>query len=124
MSAAFSNPQLAGAEQLAGTYVFDLRASHRALRLNRFFWRFTDPVWRDSFAADPQGLMVQAGLSDAERHLVDTEDWIGMIRYGVSFFVLEKYARIARKSNLEVYASMRGETFEAFMQTRRVPDAR
>ena len=27
-------------------------------------------------------------------------------------------------SNLEVYAAMRGETFEDFMKTRRVPDAR
>ena len=32
------NPQLAGIEDLVGTYVFDLRTSHRALKLNRFLW--------------------------------------------------------------------------------------
>lgn len=119
-----TNPQLAGVEQLEGTYVFDLRASHRALRLNRFFWRFTDPVWRDRYAADADGLMHEAGLTQQEQALLRQLDWISMIRYGVSFFVMEKFARVARKSNLEVYAAMRGETFEAFLSTRRVPDAR
>ena len=40
------------------------------------------------------------------------------------FFVLEKFARVVRMSNLEVYAKMRGESFEDFMKTRRVPEAR
>lgn len=118
------NPQLAGVDELEGTYVFDLRASHRAIRLNRFFWRFTDRSWREDFAQDPEGLMARAALSQHEQELVRGQRWIELIRYGVSFFVLEKYARIAGKSNLEVYASMRGESFEAFMATRRVPDAR
>lgn len=119
-----ANPQLAGAEQLAGTYVFDLRVSHRALRLNRFFWRFSEPQWRERFAADAPGLMQQAQLSPLEQQLILEQNWLGMIRYGVSFFVMEKYARVVKKTNLEVYALMRGETLEAFMQTRRVPDAR
>lgn len=118
------NPQLAGVEQLTGTYVFDLRASHRALRLNRFFWRFTEPAWRERFVLDPQAHMQQAGLSEAEQSLVRKQDWIGMVRYGVSFFVMEKFARVSGKTNLEVYAAMRGESLEAFMKTRRVPDAR
>lgn len=119
-----SNPQLAGAEQLDGTYAFDLRASYHARRLNRFFWRFTEPTWRERFAADPEGLMKEAALTDQEQDLMRRHDWIGLIRYGVSFFVLEKYARISKWTNLEVYAAMRGESFETFMQTRRVPDAR
>lgn len=118
------NPQLAGAECLEGTYAFDLRASHRALRLNRFFWRFTDPAWRSRYASDPEGLMQDASLTDEERGMARRHDWIGLIRYGVSFFVLEKYARISGWTNLEVYAAMRGESMDAFMKTRRVPDAR
>jgi hypothetical protein len=119
-----TNPQLAGAELLEGTYVFDLRASHRALRLNRFFWHFTEPAWREKYAADAEASMREAGLSDEEQDLLRQLDWIGMIRYGVSFFVMEKFARVAKKTNLEVYAAMRGESFDAFMKTRRVPDAR
>ena len=121
---ASTNPQLAGAQTLEGTYVFDLRASHRALRLNRFFWRFTDPGWRSRFEADPDQLMHEAELTREEVELVRRQDWIGLSRYGASFFVLEKYARICKWTNLEVYAAMRGESFEAFMRTRRVPEAR
>ncbi|HSV81871.1 MAG TPA: protocatechuate 3,4-dioxygenase [Ramlibacter sp.] len=118
------NPQLEGMAQLGGTYVFDLRVSHRTLRLNRFFWRFTEPAWRERFVADAEALMEDAGLSEQERRMIRERDWIGLIRYGVSFFVLEKLARVVKQSNLEVYAAMRGETFEQFLQTRRVPDAR
>ncbi|MGE3923115.1 MAG: protocatechuate 3,4-dioxygenase [Lautropia sp.] len=118
------NPQLAGVEKLPGTYVFDLRVSNRALRLNRFFWRMVEPDWRRRFDSDPEQLMADAGLTEPERALVRGQDWIGLIRYGASFFALEKYARMVRTSNLHVYAAMRGERFEDFLKTRRVPDAR
>jgi hypothetical protein len=45
------------------------------------------------------------------------------VRYGVSFFVLEKFARVQKMSNLQVYARMRGKTLEAFLKTRRVPES-
>lgn len=118
------NPQLAGVEAIAGTYVFDLRVSHRALKLNRFFWQMIGKPWRDRFAADPEQLMTEACLSEEEKSLVRAQDWIGLIRHGANFFVLEKFARVSRTTNLEVYASMRGESFEDFMKARRVPDAR
>lgn len=118
------NPQLEGAERLDGTYVFDLRVSNRTLKINRFFWRLTQADWRDRFVKDEASLMREAGLSDVERALVRDRDWIGLIRHGVNFFVLEKFARVVKTTNLEVYASMRGETLEQFMSTRRVPDAR
>jgi protocatechuate 4,5-dioxygenase beta chain len=47
----------------------------------------------------------------------------GLIRYGANFFVLEKFARVLRMSNMQVYAIMRGESYEDFLKTRRVPDA-
>jgi hypothetical protein len=37
--------------------------------------------------------------------------------------VLEKFARVQKMSNLQVYASMRGETLDEFLQTRRVPES-
>jgi protocatechuate 4,5-dioxygenase alpha chain len=42
----------------------------------------------------------------------------------VNFFVLEKFARVLRLTNLDVYASMRGESLEDFLKTRRVPEMR
>ncbi len=118
------NPQLAGLDDLQGTYVFDLRVSHRAMKLNRFLWNMIGAPARDTFKADPVKAMTEAGLSAEEQELVRKEDWIGLIRYGASFFVLEKFARVAGRTNLEVYAMMRGETFDDFMKTRRVPECR
>jgi len=118
------NPQTAGLETLEGTYLFDLRTSHRALKLNRFLWNMIGAPARESFTADPEASMTAAGLNDTEKALVRARDWLGMIQHGASFFVLEKFARVARTTNLEVYAIMRGETFEEFMQTRRVPECR
>jgi protocatechuate 4,5-dioxygenase alpha chain len=118
------NPQLEGIEAIPGTYLFDLRVSNRALKLNRFFWNMIGKPWRDRFEADPEALMTESGLSEQEKALVRAQDWLGLIRYGANFFVLEKFARVAKKSNLEVYAAFRGESFEAFLKTRRVPDAR
>ncbi|HEY4068789.1 MAG TPA: protocatechuate 3,4-dioxygenase [Burkholderiaceae bacterium] len=118
------NPQLEGIEAIPGTYIFDLRVSHRALKLNRFFWNMIGQPWRERFEADPEQLMTQSGLSEREKALVRAQDWLGLIQYGANFFVLEKFARVAKKTNLEVYAAFRGESLEAFMKTRRVPDAR
>lgn len=118
------NPQLVGIEQLSGTYVFDLRTSHRAFRINRFFWRMTEPDWRARFVADPDRLMREANLTEQERQLVHNRDWIGLLQYGTNFFVMEKIARVLKQSNLEVYAAMRGESLEEFLETRRVPECR
>ncbi|MCC5065680.1 protocatechuate 3,4-dioxygenase [Xanthomonas campestris] len=118
------NPQVQGMDQLGGTYVFDLRTSNRALRINRFFWHMIRAPWRDRFLQDAEALMQEADLSEQEKELIRARDWLGLVQYGANFFVIEKFARVVRMTNLQVYAIMRGETFEAFMQTRRVPDTR
>lgn len=118
------NPQLIGVDQIDGTYLFDLRTSNRTLKLNRFFWNMIRAEARDGFKSDPEASMSQAGLSDVEKEMVRKRDWIGLVRYGVNFFVLEKFGRVVGTPNLQIYALMRGESFEAFMQTRRVPSMR
>lgn len=118
------NPQLEGIESIAGTYPFDLRRSMKAMALNRFFWSLRLPKQRERFVCDEARALREAGLSDEEVALVRERDWLGLVRHGVNFFVLEKFARVVRLSNLEVYARMRGESFEDFMKTRRVPQAR
>ena len=118
------NPQLEGIEAIPGTYPFDLRTSVRTLRINRFFWGLAKPEHRELLLNDPELAFIRAELSEHEKQLVRQRDWIGLIRHGVNFFVLEKFARVARMSNLEVYAAMRGESLEEFLKTRRVPEAR
>lgn len=117
------NPQLEGIEALTGTYPFDIRQSMKAMRLNRFFWQMRESQARELWLADRNAAYDAAALSAQERALVDATDWLGLVQYGVCFFVLEKFARVVKITNLGMYASMRGETLEAFLKTRQVPDA-
>ncbi len=118
------NPQLQGMQDIPGTYAFDLRISNKTLSLNRFFWNMIGAEARQNYIQDQEAAMTAAGLSDHEKALIRAQDWLGLVQHGANFFVLEKFARVVKKTNLEVYALMRGESFEEFMQTRQVPDAR
>ena len=118
------NPQLKGVESLEGTYLFDLERSARALRLNRFLHGLTVPEKRVLFKENADAAFDQAGLTPEERRMVRDLDWAALIRYGASFFCLEKLGRVRGVSNPEMVAGFRGETLEAFLKTRNVPGAR
>ena len=115
--------QLAGAENLTGTYPFDLARSHDGYRLNKFLHGLVHPAQREAFRADEAVALREAGLSDEERGMVLRRDWQALIRYGASFFMLEKLAAVVGTTNLHVYAAMRGQPLEAFLQTRNAPSA-
>lgn len=120
---ALARHQLAGAEALPGTYPFTLERSVKAYRLNKFLHALIEPDRRARFLADPEGSFAAAGLSDEERDLVRRRDWRGLIRYGASFFMLEKLGAVIGVSNLHIYAAMRGQTLEEFQKTRNAPGA-
>ena len=115
------NPQLNGIENVFGTYVFDLIISNKRLKINTFFWYMTKQNWREQFNTNPEKLMTEAGLTNDEKKMILNEDWLALVQHGVNFFVLEKFARVVKKSNMEVYAIMRGESLEDFLKTRQVP---
>ncbi len=115
--------QLAGADALTGTYPFTLGTSIRVYPLNKLLHGLIRPDCRRRFLDDPEGAFDEAGLSQEERELVRRRDWRGMIRYGVSFFMLEKLGAVVGVSNLHIYAAMRGETLEEFQKTRNAPGA-
>lgn len=115
--------QLAGAEKLEGTYPFTLERSARGFRLNRFLHAMVDPAHRKRFQEDEAGAMAAADLSDAERDMLRRRDWQALIRYGASFFMLEKLGAVLGVSNLHIYAAMRGQTLEEFQKTRNAPGA-
>ncbi|MBF0279749.1 MAG: gallate dioxygenase [SAR324 cluster bacterium] len=114
------NQQLAGADQLEGTYPFTLERAHGAFRLNDFLHRLIIPEHRERFIKDPDPLFQEFYLSTEERALINARDWIGLIHYGVIFFNLEKMAAVIGQSNLDVYAQMAGKTLEEFQKTRNV----
>ena len=115
--------QLAGAEALTGTYPFTLARSVKAFRINRFLHDLIEPGKRAAFLADEEKACLDAGLSAEEQDMLRRRDWRAMIRYGVSFFMLEKLGAVTGVSNLHIYAAMRGETLEKFQKTRNAPGA-
>jgi len=115
--------QLAGAEQLEGSYPFTLERSVKGYRLNKFLHSLTNAATRARFRANQEALLGEAGLTADERDLVRRLDWRGMIHYGVSFFMLEKLGAVVGVSNLHIYAAMRGQTLEEFQKTRNAPGA-
>ena len=110
--------QMKGSDALTGTYPFDLAASVKAYRLNKYLHAMIDPAHRARFLSDPEASFEQAGLSQEEKDLVRRRDWPGLIRYGVIFFMLEKLAAVIGVSNLHIYAAMRGESLDDFLKTR------
>jgi len=112
--------QLAGIEKIDGAYPFTLEASHRAYRLNDFLHKLVDPVHRNRFLNDTQALYAEFELSEEERALLDARDWLSLIHYGVIFFCLEKMAAVLGISNPDIYAQMRGETLDEYLNSRNV----
>lgn len=110
--------QLAGVEQLEGTYPFTLERSVKGYRLNTFLHDLVDPVKRAAFKTDEEKAYEAYKLTPEERELVRKRDWKGMIHYGVIFFMLEKLGAVIGVSNLHIYAAMRGQTLEEFQKTR------
>jgi gallate dioxygenase len=116
--------QLEGVESLEGTYLFTLERSSKAIHLNRFLHGLTVAEKRALFKQDAEAAFEKAGLTPEERRMLRELDWAALIRYGASFFCLEKLARVRGVSNPEMVAAFRGETLEQFLKTRNVPGAR
>ncbi|WP_275722653.1 gallate dioxygenase [Vibrio furnissii] len=112
--------EIAGVEKLPGTYPFGLENAHRAYRLNDFLHRLIEPAHRERFKQEPKALFTEFGLTEQEQTLVAEKQWIEMIRYGVSFFLLEKLGAVVGVPNPHIYASMRGEDIDTFQKSRNV----
>jgi gallate dioxygenase len=111
--------ELAGVEKLEGSYPFTLDVSVKAYRLNEFLHHLIEPPFRKQFLADPESLFEAAGLTDEERDMVRRRDWRALIRYGVIFFLLEKFSAVIGSTNLHIYAAMRGQSLDDFQKTRK-----
>lgn len=108
----------AGAEKLEGTYPFTIERSVKGYRINHFLHSLIDPEVRAKFKADEEAALAAADLTDEERDLIRRRDWIGMIRYGVIFFMLEKLGAVTGVGNIHIYAAMKGMSIEDFQKTR------
>ncbi len=116
--------QIDYAHPIAGTYLpTGLRAA-RGYRFSKFCMTFMQPDNRAAFKADAEQYMAKHRLTDIEMQLIHDRDWNGMLRHGVSSFLLMKLANVLGIAQNEMGAAMRGESFAQFMSTRNVKDVR
>jgi protocatechuate 4,5-dioxygenase alpha chain len=108
---------------LPGTYVFDLALSRRGYAFNRMCARLRLPAERDAFVADPDGYMRAHGVGAAHRDAVHRRDWLELTRLGGNLFFFLKLAAALGIGLYTIGAQMRGQSYEDFMRTRRVPGA-
>ncbi len=110
--------EMAGVEEIEGTYPFTIERAVKGYRINHFLHRLIEPDFRKQFIEDQEGLFAQSELSEEEKDLIRSRNWIGMIHYGVIFFMLEKMAAVLGIGNIDVYAAFKGLSVPDFQKTR------
>ncbi len=116
--------QIDYAHPIPGTYLTTGLRAARGYHFSKFCMAFMKPENRDAFKADMENVMTEHGLSDIEKQMIRDRDWNGMLRHGVSSFLLMKLANVMGTAQNQMGAAMRGETYEEFMATRNVKDVR
>ncbi len=107
-----------GDAPIAGTTVFTGARSQQGYRINKLAMSLTDAANRAAFKGDERGYMQRYGLHEAEMALIERRDWSGLIAAGGNVYLLLKVAGAVGQNLLQMGAQMRGETLEAFLQTR------
>jgi protocatechuate 4,5-dioxygenase alpha chain len=72
---------------------------------------------RERFTTEPEALMTEYGLSEAEKALVRARDWTGLVASGGHHFNVIKIAAAVGESHLHVGAHMCGVSWDDFKQT-------
>ncbi len=121
---AIHSKQIDYAHPIPGTYLTTGIRATRGYRFSKFCMAFMKPENRDAFKADPETVMTEHGLSDVEKQLIRDRDWNGMLRHGVSSFLLMKLANVVGVAQNQMGAAMRGQTYEEFLETRNAKDFR
>ena len=74
--------------------LFDEATATRGIRLNKAAYSLKHAEQRELFARDEEAWMEQFGLTDEERELLRTRDWIGLWRAGMSIYVMVKLSGV------------------------------
>ena len=105
-------------DEIDGTYPFTIERAVAAYRINHLLHSLIEPEVRAAFKHDEEAFLAASDLTDEERGLIRKRDWMGMIRYGVIFFMLEKLGAVTGVGNIAIYAAMKGMSVEDFQRTR------
>ena len=87
--------------------LFDEQAATRGLRLNKAAYSLKHAEQRELFARDEDAWMDQFGLTEEERELLRTRDWIGLWRAGMTIYVMVKLSGVTGVPLPEIGKQMR-----------------
>ena len=118
-----SHAQLDPGTRIGGSLVFELQLSWRGLRINTMCHALSTAQGRESFKSDEEAFMQRFALTEAERVLVRARDFSGLLEAGGNIYYLIKLGAVTGHGLYRMGASMRGETYEAFLATRNVPQS-
>ena len=68
--------------------------ARRGIRLNKAAYSLKDEHQRELFHRDEEAWMEQFGLTETERELIRSRDWIGLWRAGMSIYVMVKLSGV------------------------------
>ncbi|MEZ5758936.1 MAG: hypothetical protein R3D86_12015 [Emcibacteraceae bacterium] len=103
-----------------GPVTFTMEHSQNGYRMNAICYSLKQEENRKKFKKDFEKYMADFGLSEFEKELVRSRDWLKMIHYGVSPYLIGKMAQCFDLSFMDWGAFMRGEQAKDFME-RNIP---
>jgi len=118
-----TNKQIDPSRPIPDTTVFDGRLSQRGYRLNKLCASLTTPQNRAAFKAHEDAYMMRFALLEEEKELVRRRDFAGLIKAGLNIYLMIKLGACTGHSLYRMGAQMRGESYEAFLATRKIKDA-
>jgi protocatechuate 4,5-dioxygenase alpha subunit len=93
------------------------------MRLNKMCGSLCDPANRAAFKRDEQAYMARFHLTEAEKQMVASRDFGGLIHAGLNIYWMLKLGSVTGNSLYRMGAQMRGESYEEFLATRNFKDA-
>jgi protocatechuate 4,5-dioxygenase alpha subunit len=87
--------------------VFDEEAARSGLRLNKAAFSLKHPEQRELFARDEEGWMDQFGMTEAEKELIRSRNWIELWRRGMSIYTMVKLIGVTGTPLVEIGRQMR-----------------
>lgn len=99
-----------------GPVTFTMANSQNAYRLNGLCYSLKQEKNRIAFKKDYKKYIIDFGLNELEQELVHSRDWLKMIHYGVSPYLIGKMAQCFGLSFLDWGSFMRGEQPDEFLQ--------
>lgn len=108
---------------IPGTYVFDLALSQQGYAINKMCNSLKTQANRDLYLADEEAYMTAYQLTEAQKEAIRQRDWLRLTQLGGNLFFFLKLAATLGYGLYQIGAEMRGESYEEFMQTRRVAGA-